>query len=53
MNENYFKNSSYYPEDKLKYTSLIDVAYMCNAIKQKHGDKMSSTQMLLIIFFYL
>jgi hypothetical protein len=53
LNESYFKNSSHYPEEKLKYTSLIDVAYMFNAVRQEHGERMSSLRLLLIIFFYL
>lgn len=34
LNEKYFKNSQEYPEQKLKYTSVIDVAYMIRKVKE-------------------
>ena len=33
LNENYFKSSSMFPEERLKYTSLIDVSYMMRQIR--------------------
>lgn len=42
VNELYYKSSSLFPEEKLRYTSLIDVSYLLRQIKITRGDKMNS-----------
>ena len=42
LNENYFKSSSLFPEEKLKYTSLIDVSYLMRQIRIERGNKINS-----------
>jgi hypothetical protein len=53
LNEFYYKNSSVYPEDQLKYTSLIDIAYMFNQLKLKMGEKLRCVELVLTVLFFL
>ena len=53
INELYFKSSSLFPEEKLRYTSLIDISYLMREIKIEHGDKVNSYELILLILFFL
>jgi hypothetical protein len=53
LNEHYYKSSSMFPEEKLKYTSLIDVSYMMRQVRIENGNKISSYELILLIFFFL
>ena len=53
LNENYFKSSSMFPDEKLKYTSLIDVSYLMRQVRIDHGNKMSAYELILMVFFFL
>ncbi len=53
VNELYYKSSSLFPEEKLKYTSLIDIGYLMRQVKVDHGDKVNSYELVLIVLFFL
>lgn len=53
LNELYFKSSSHFPEEKMRYTSIIDVCYMMRQVKLEHGNKLNSYQLIMVIFFFL
>ena len=41
-NQLYFKSSSHFPEDRLRYTSLIDANYLMRQVRVQHGDRITS-----------
>lgn len=42
LNELYYKSSSLFPEEKMRYTSLIDVSYLMRQVKIERGDAINS-----------
>ena len=53
INEFYYKNSSVFPVDKLKYTSLIDIAYMFKQLRLNLGTKLKGMHLILTVIFFL
>ena len=52
-NELYFKSSSLFPEDRLRYTSLIDANYLMREVRVRHGECITSYQLVLFLLFFL
>jgi hypothetical protein len=53
LNELYYKSSSLFPEEKLRYTSLIDVSYLMRQVKIERGDALNSYELVLLVLFFL
>lgn len=53
LNELYYKSSSLFPEEKLRYTSLIDIGYLMRQIKIERSDKINSYELCLLVLFFL
>lgn len=53
VNELYFKNSSICPDERLRYTSIIDVCYMLKQVKQQLGRFLNCYSLILLVLFFL
>lgn len=53
LNELYYKSSSLFPEEKMRYTSLIDVSYLMRQVKIERGDTINSYELVLLVLFFL
>ena len=42
-----------FPEERLKYTSLIDISYLIRQFRIERGNKISAYELILLVFFFL